>query len=233
MNENTRGRLNPKTADDTMTAPISTLQEPGLGRRRLSNLGGKHLELLELRCWRETVFQHVADHAKDQDQNNRSTPAGRSSRLGQSTVTRSRCEQCIKGRRRCDGVKPVCGTCQSPQTPKDCKYPTGNPSRSALIRSLSSDMMPDNVRTAGRRLESSNVFGAPLETVHVQVGSVLENQIMMQGVQTATTSTESQHLSTAPRLRDNLSAELQRLEEIRVRILDSTRAYLGADSKAK
>ncbi|KAK5196110.1 hypothetical protein LTR99_008082 [Exophiala xenobiotica] len=50
-----------------------------------------------------------------------------------STASGDRCARCILHKKKCDGVRPVCGYCASSRDHKyDCEYPPGNPSRRQL-----------------------------------------------------------------------------------------------------
>jgi hypothetical protein len=102
-------------------------------------------------------------------------------------------------RKRCDGVKPVCGRCG--RQPDRCKWPEGKPSRSGLI----------NLRTGGR-LEENLPHG--------------KRDDKSDGDHTLKDGPGSNNVIGA-HLPESLPAELQRLEQVRVRILESTRAYLG------
>ncbi len=50
-----------------------------------------------------------------------------------STASGNRCVRCIIHKKKCDGVRPVCGYCVSSRHHKyDCMYPQGNPTRRQL-----------------------------------------------------------------------------------------------------
>lgn len=81
-------------------------------------------------------------------------------------------------------------------------------------------MMPQDVRTARNGSAGANMIEARIQVS--SAGTAAGIQARAEDVQ----------LSDAPGLRGTLSPELQRLEEIRVRVLDTTRAYLEADRNA-
>ena len=168
--------------------------------------------------------------------------SGRARARGRSNVTRDRCEHCILSHRGCDSVKPVCGKCR--KNPERCEWPDGKPSRSELIKLRMSERFdednpqhstPDDdhsdAGTAEEGPTSNDMAGAQLATSdrQVQGRSVPLYQVFEQGERPIASVILMQQVPVEQQPSRSLLPETQRLEQVRVRVLESTRAYLGTE----
>ncbi|KIX06117.1 uncharacterized protein Z518_04091 [Rhinocladiella mackenziei CBS 650.93] len=170
--------------------------------------------------------------------------SGRARARGRSNVARDRCGWCIVSRKGCDSVKPVCGNCR--KNPERCEWPAGNPSRSGLtklrmsrifgeenLQHSTSDDDHNDAGTAEEGLTSSDMAGAQLATSDQQVRrrSVSPFQVFEQDEQLIARVILAQPCPVDQQAPRSLSPGMQRLEQVRVRVLESTRVYLGNDSQ--
>ncbi|EHY58465.1 hypothetical protein HRR81_007419 [Exophiala dermatitidis] len=157
---------------------------------------------------------------------------------------RDRCTRCILARKGCDGVKPVCGRCR--RHPDRCVWPDGRPSRTQLLQMQAEQAEEEGeeeeeqgennaneheeVAAEGQgaapeqeELRGADAAGVPLRGDVVYNGYVDDiddgPEVLARG---QPVPGDGNHLA-----RRALSQSSELREEVRLRVLASTRAYLG------
>ncbi|KIX09182.1 uncharacterized protein Z518_00261 [Rhinocladiella mackenziei CBS 650.93] len=152
---------------------------------------------------------------------------------GRSSVIRDRCGWCIANRKGYESAKPVCGNCR--KKPERCHWPVGNHSRSGLgelrisPRPNEDNPQHSGINTVEEGSISNIVAGAQLTTNNAlaQEELVPLSQVFKQVERTMSSVVLRQQLPVEDQVPGYSLQEMQRLDQVRVRVLEGTRVYLG------
>ncbi|KEF53623.1 uncharacterized protein A1O9_10022 [Exophiala aquamarina CBS 119918] len=182
--------------------------------------------------------QHSESQGSEQSAQGRTEGlSGRAMAKGVSNVIKARCSWCISKRKSCDSAKPVCGNCQ--RTPGRCEWPVGNPSRRGLHESIASrrldrgDPQDGGHVTPKKDSTTSDTAGALLGPddglFHACFAS--PDRLFTQVGRPAAGASPTQQLPVQNQAPDNNSNERLRLDQVRTKVLESTRSYLGCNTQ--
>lgn len=148
-------------------------------------------------------------------------------------MARARCSWCISNRKGCDGARPVCGKCQ--RAPGRCEWPVGNPSRNGLHDSITSRRLDEEHPQHGghgtpeEESTGNNTPGALSgpDDAPVQACFNSPDKAFSQVVIPAAGASSTQQLPLQNQAPENNSNERLRLDQVRIKVLETTRSYLG------
>ncbi|KIW85846.1 hypothetical protein Z517_01238 [Fonsecaea pedrosoi CBS 271.37] len=172
------------------------------------------------------------EHSRDErrstgqtrDRNTATFPHRRSQTRGKRNANESRCTQCAASGKSCDGVKPVCGRCLRHQG--SCAWPEDVVSARGSLNAARSEISGESPRR-------SFSGGKSMAEIQREIrGGVMPKNLSggQDHQQSMPNVTMPPNLSVDRHMPESLP-DAMRLEQIRQRVLQSTRAYLGTDPR--